>query len=63
MASNWSIKHQGAETVRQLEHKAKKSRLEVHRQMFAEQCQTVVKLINQRKSEYYHSKLKDADCS
>ncbi len=47
---------------RQLGLKAKKSRLEVHRQMFAEQCQTVVKLINQRKSEYYHSKLPKADC-
>ncbi len=42
--------HEARRKRRQLERKAKKSRLEVHRQMYAVQCQTVVKLINQCKS-------------
>jgi hypothetical protein len=53
--------HEERKKRRRLERKYKKSNLEIHRQMLKEQNDAVVKLINQRKAEFYNGKLNDAD--
>ena len=45
---------------RRLERKFKKTKLEIHFQMWKEQCRTVVHVINQKKRCYYHNKLTNA---
>ena len=53
--------HEARQRRRQLERKATRSGLEVHRQMLAEQTRTVVHMINSSKSSFYQEKLTTAD--
>jgi hypothetical protein len=54
--------HSERQKRRRLERKARKTGLEIDRQLYLEQSQNVVEAIKLRKADYFHSKLENADC-
>ena len=52
--------HEERKKRRRMERKFKKTKLEIHRQMWREQCRSVVRLIDQKKKLYYQTKLTNA---
>jgi len=53
--------HEARKKRRQLERKYRKTKLEIHRQMFKDQSQAVVALINQSKTVFFQQKLESAN--
>ena len=52
--------HEARKKRRRLERQYRKSKLEIHRQLWREQCKRVVQMIKEKKKMYYHRKLTNA---